>query len=287
MGVFRSLFGASNEAFGHSCVSRSTGHTISDKIGERYEGVLNYLSTSPFGYNPSDLTVLSLLPPIDRCLILEQAFLRGSIGKRVVPVWIDKLSMAYWKVCNQVSYGTAWWEFQSIEFLKSCQYGSKAGFLTEEERDYQEDKVMGLRVRNVCKTYDDTARLLPGYASSSPVLVNLLELLCSRYAGMDIFADVNLSTCKGFGDYVVFVNDRTDFLRHATGRGGGNALMSHYRAAKDRYMMAFPNAYAPWFFGELPDFDKRISEGRPFSEAEGIAELPSYVKERSPCWLLV
>lgn len=287
MGFFSSLFGNAPESGAPSRKGNATGHALTDSIGGRHDGISDYFSDSSFGYNPGDLTMLSLLPPIDRCLILERLFLEGHIRQGALPVWIDKLSMAYWKVKAQVSYGTAWWEFTAMEFLKSCQYGSKAGFLSEDERDYQEDKILGLMVRNVSKTYDQTLVYLPQHEMASPRLASLIRRLCADYAGREVFANVDLSTCKGFGDYVVFVNDRTDFFKEATGRAGGNALMPHYRAAKDKYMKAFPNNFPPWWFGELADYEKRIEEGRPFTEEEAASEMPEILRSKSPYWLMV
>ena len=45
---------------------------IADRIGHRYVDILSYFRQHPFGSIPPDMTVLSVLPPVDRCLILEQ-----------------------------------------------------------------------------------------------------------------------------------------------------------------------------------------------------------------------
>ena len=67
---------------------------ISNRIGSRYDDILSYFRRHPFGSIPPDMTVLSVLPPIDRCLILERVFEHGDGYGLIL---IDKLSMAYMK----------------------------------------------------------------------------------------------------------------------------------------------------------------------------------------------
>ena len=65
--------------------------TISARIRDRYDRFCDYFADHAFGSRPPDLTVLSLLPPVDRCLILERVLEFGSCD---FPTCIDKLSMA-------------------------------------------------------------------------------------------------------------------------------------------------------------------------------------------------
>ena len=52
--------------------------TISEKLNGRHNAICDYFKNNSFGRDPSDLTVLSLLPPVDRCFIIERVMEFGS-----------------------------------------------------------------------------------------------------------------------------------------------------------------------------------------------------------------
>lgn len=113
---------------------------IADRVGSRYDEISDYFKDHSLGKIPEDLTVLSLLPPIDRCLILERV-IRSC--KCDFTVCIDKLSMAYYK---------AGMDRVAFEFLERCE----AADMLDGNYGFFIDKLKSLNVHNVSQSYLDT-----------------------------------------------------------------------------------------------------------------------------------
>ncbi len=167
---------------------------ISERVGTRHDPISDYYKANVFGARPGELTLLSLLPPVDRCLILER-ILEG--GKCDLLACIDKLSMAYYK---------AGWPNVAFEFLRGC---ATRGWLEGHYRLFAE-KLNGLPVTNVSRTYDDTLQKLGEYDASS-VFCRLLQTLCTRYRGNDILMRDDTPE-----DRNEFARERWNFVADAT-----------------------------------------------------------------------
>ena len=94
--------------------------SIAERIGDRHDTISAYFKYNTFGRTPEDLTVLSLLPPVDRCLILERVVEAGSLDFLAC---IDKLSMAYYAGC---SCKTMWIDY--CPFSQALQDNTALGF---------------------------------------------------------------------------------------------------------------------------------------------------------------
>lgn len=178
---------------------------IAERVGKRYDEICAYFSDNPFGSNPSDLTILSLLPPIDRCLIIERILKLDNSDRLTC---IDKLSMAYLKAgLRDVAF----------EFIKQC---DKCGWFSNQlnrypypqwDYDFFADKLNGLVVGNVSVSYDDTLRKFPDYDSGSQ-FCRLVKQLSVEYKGHEVlkgdespeflrkFRDERLAYIKGLAN---------------------------------------------------------------------------------------
>lgn len=167
---------------------------IAKMVGTRYDAICAYFRDNPFGSNPSDLTILSLLPPIDRCLIIERILKLDNSDRLTC---IDKLSMAYLKAgLRDVAF----------EFIKQC---DKCGWFNNQpnrypypqwDYDFFSDKLNGLVVGNVSVSYDDTLRKFPDYDSGSQ-FCGLVKQLSVEYKGREILkGDESPEVLKKFHD---------------------------------------------------------------------------------------
>ena len=172
--------------------------SITARIGTRYDDLIDYFRRYPFGSIPQDMTVLSLLPPIDRVLILERIFSRGY-GDLIAMT--DKLSMAYIK---------SGYEEIPFEFLKACR---DCGLLHENAYRFFVAKLRGLNVHGTSDDYSDTAKKLPRYVYVGEELGDILMRLCSDYGGKEIFAGVSALNMKDQVDHCKFVDERRGFIR--------------------------------------------------------------------------
>lgn len=167
---------------------------IADRVGSRYDEISDYFKDHSLGKIPEDLTVLSLLPPIDRCLILERV-IRSC--KCDFTVCIDKLSMAYYK---------AGMDRVAFEFLERCEAadmldGSYGSFI---------DKLKSLNVHNVSQSYLDTLAKFPAYDSGSR-FCKLIRALCLRYRNNNIITGKESEL-----ELVGFINERRAFIHDFT-----------------------------------------------------------------------
>ena len=172
--------------------------SISQKLSGRYDCFVDYFRRHPFGSVPNDMTVLSLLPPVDRCLILEMVLFFG-FGNSVVI--IDKLSMAYLK---------AGWEQLSFEFLSACYNG---GFLDSRSYNFFVDKIRGLCVHGVSDDYDGTLRKLSQYYIPEDPFCELLKAFCERHLGDDVFSSISLLTPRGVVEMEFFIAERRQAIK--------------------------------------------------------------------------
>lgn len=166
---------------------------VTKKVGDRYNPILQHFKIVPFGSNPHDLTVLSVLPPIDRVLILESLF--SSRSGDVITL-IDKLSMAYFK---------AGYSNLAYDFLRAC---DRKRLFTHPfyGYDFFVDKLSGLHVTNVSVRYEDALRALIQYDDGGS-FCRLIRLLCERYAGREVVIG-NFSSI----DLQAFVDERKEFI---------------------------------------------------------------------------
>ena len=163
---------------------------IAERIGNRHDAISAYFKLNTFGNIPEDMTVLSLLPPVDRCLILERVIESGAPNFLAC---IDKLSMAYYK---------AGWEDVAREFIDKC---DRTGLLRG-NRQWFDEKLDGLPVMNVSRTYADALQKLDQYWSGSN-FCRLIEDLCIRYQGNEI-----LRGSETAEDLSAFKNERRNAL---------------------------------------------------------------------------
>lgn len=171
--------------------------TIGDKIGTRYNDIVSHFKQHPFGTVMPDLTILSLLPPVDRCLILERV--AGECRVDAI-VWIDKLSMAYLK---------AGWRDIAMQFLEACRSRRIIG------TDYYYmfvDKISGLAVHGTSQSYDDTLLKLPHYEFGGGELAGYIRDLCEAYRGSEVFAGVDFLNPLDMRDVAEFKNERMRFI---------------------------------------------------------------------------
>lgn len=166
---------------------------IADRIGRRHDAISTYFKLNKFGDNPEDLTILSLLPPIDRCLILERVMEAGTLD---FITCIDKLSMAYYK---------AGWEDVARAFIDNC---DRLGLLNHPlfNRQFFDEKLDGLPVINVSQTYADSLQKLAQYWTGSK-FCNLISDLCRNYKGNEL-----LLGTETFEEVAAFKNERENAL---------------------------------------------------------------------------
>lgn len=170
---------------------------IAGRIGPRHDAIVGYFVRRPLGTNPPDMTVLSLLPPEDRCLILERLF-RLRAGN--VLDLVDKLSMAYMK---------AGWPDLANEFVTACVRG---GWIVPEHGGLFLNKLSTLCVHGVSEDYADTLRKLPHYEDIAPELGALIRTLCEAYSGRELLAGVSLASYDDVIDLEAFVSEREAFV---------------------------------------------------------------------------
>ena len=171
---------------------------IADRIGSRYDAIIEHFARHPFGTHPPDMTVLSILPPEDRCLILERLFQRHSGN---ILDLVDKLSMAYLK---------AGWPDLANRFVEAC---VKGGWIIPEHGAFFLNKLDTLMVHGVSEDYADTLRKLPQYESLAPELGALIRTLCETYSGRELLAGISLIRPDDVVDLQAFVAERELFVR--------------------------------------------------------------------------
>ena len=171
---------------------------IADRIGSRYDAIVEYFVRHPLGTHPPAMTVLSLLPPVDRCLILERLFTRRSGNLLDL---VDKLSMAYLK---------ADWPELANRFVEACMRG---GWIIPEHGAFFFDKLNTLCIHGVSEDYVDTLRKLPHYESFAPERAQLIRTLCETYAGRELLANVVFTRLDDVVDFETFIAEREIFIR--------------------------------------------------------------------------
>ena len=177
---------------------------IAGRIGPRHDAIVGYFVRRPLGTNPPDMTVLSLLPPEDRCLILERLF-RLRAGN--VLDLVDKLSMAYLK---------AGWPDLANGFVEAC---VKGGWIIPEHGGFFLNKLSTLCIHGVSEGYADTLRKLPQYEDLSQEISVLIRTLCETYSGRELLADVSLARSDDIVDLETFVSERKSFVRWCAEKG--------------------------------------------------------------------
>ena len=176
---------------------------IANRIGSRYDDILSYFRRYPFGSIPPDMTVLSVLPPIDRCLILERVFERGDGYKLAL---IDKLSMAYMKA--------GWLDLGRL-FLENCYEG---GLIDDYIRRELDEKIRDLsNLRCSSTTYEDALCVLPQYEVFGGSFCRLIRTLCEDYIDMNVFQNVDALSPVWSSDILIFKNEREGFIRRVGG----------------------------------------------------------------------
>lgn len=170
--------------------------TISEKLNGRHNAICDYFKNNSFGRDPSDLTVLSLLPPVDRCFIIERVMEFGSCDFLTC---IDKLSMAYYKAdMDKVAF----------EFIEKCDASGwlRGGY----DGQYFYDKLSKLAVHNISCSYSESLSKLPQYDTGSR-FCQLIRQLCFDYQGFELFDGTETDR-----ELVQFVNERREFIHRMT-----------------------------------------------------------------------
>ena len=172
---------------------------IANRIGRRYDDILSYFRQHPFGSIPPDMTVLSVLPPVDRCLILERVFERGNWHGLAL---VDKLSMAYMK---------AGWLDLGRMFLRQC---LNIGLIDEcvcMEFIAKIERLSKLRLS--AATYEDALCTLPQYEIYGGDFCPLVRTLCEDYIDMNVFQEVDFLSPVWGPDVERFCEERRSFIR--------------------------------------------------------------------------
>ena len=177
---------------------------IADRIGSRYDAIIEHFIRRPFGTHPPDMTVLSLLPPEDRCIILERLFQRHSGN---ILDLVDKLSMAYLK---------AGWQDLANRFVEAC---VKGGWIITEHGAFFLDKLSTLVVHGVSEDYADTLRNLPQYEAFARELSALIRTLCETHSGRELLAGISLLRPDDVVDLQTFIAERESFVRWCAEKG--------------------------------------------------------------------
>ena len=178
---------------------------ISERIGSRYDEILAYFKRVPFGCNPPDMRALSYLPPVDRCLILEQVLLKADGD---ILALVDKLSMAYLK---------AGWMDLAIDFVRASY---RRGLIDAGALDFFEGKLAGLSgVRMSSNSYKESILCIQGEANMgvSPDMYEILLELCEEYKGHDVFEGIDFSSLLDAADVGAFMEERRMFIRSIAG----------------------------------------------------------------------
>ena len=176
---------------------------IANRIGHRYDDILAYFRRCPFGSIPPDMTALSVLPPVDRCLILERVFDRGDGD---VVVLADKLSMAYMK--------SGWLDLGQL-FLREC---GRAGVIDEFISLELIEKIEGLsNLRISAATYEDALCTLPTYEAFGGAFCRLIRTLCEDYIDRNVFQDVDFFSPVWASDIEAFIRERQSFISRIGG----------------------------------------------------------------------
>lgn len=176
---------------------------IQARIGNRYNDIIGYFKRCPFGTYPPDMTALSGLPPVDRCLILERVLLECRCD---VLALIDKLSMAYLK---------AGWKDLALLFLDAAK---RRGLMSGDAYSYFYDKILDLDgVRLSSKTYGESIHTIKGDRYMAPDLCELLIELCRDYSEDNVFQSVDFTSALDAGDIAEFMNERRAFIRLVAG----------------------------------------------------------------------
>lgn len=181
---------------------------IADKIGSRYDDIVSYFKRNPFGSIMPDLTVLSLLPPVDRCLILERV---AKVGRLNVLVFVDKLSMAYLKV--------GWRDLADL-FLTTCW---QRGIIRDDHFAILSDKIATLHVHGTSQCYKDALDKLPRYEQVGDEFCLLIRELCEFYRGDDVLAGVDALSPISMRKLAEFKDERLDFIHGLRGDGYGES----------------------------------------------------------------
>lgn len=176
---------------------------IFNRIGQRYDDILSYFRRHPFGSIPGDMTVLSVLPPVDRCLILERVFSRGD---GYITAIVDKLSMAYMK---------AGWLSLGRLFLIEC---GRAGIIDEFSCFQFIEKIESLsNLRISVATYSDALCTLTTYEAFGGSFCGLVRTLCEDYIDMNVYQDVDFFSPIWAADIKAFIAEREGFIRRIGG----------------------------------------------------------------------
>ena len=215
--------------------------TISKKLNGRHNAICDYFKVNKFGRTPEDLTVLSLLPPVDRCLIIERVM---DVGFCDFMACIDKLSMAYVK--------TGWRDI-AHRFIETCE----AAGLLDGYFQFFMDKLNSLPVQNVSKSYSDTLSKLDQYWNGG-ALCKIIENLCIRFRGNEILTGND--TAAEIED---FKKERIEAFASSTGPNGQGYVPDRSSDDVSAYMLANTQVFALCYLlggARIKNFDFASSE---------------------------
>lgn len=174
--------------------------SISQRIGTRYDQIVELFRQRPFGEEAylEDLSTLSILPPVDRCIIIEKV-IQCRYGNPIA--WADKLSMAYVK---------AGWENLAQELvLKFYQ----KGWLPQQWATFLMEKLQSLSPTNVTTDYKEALEKLHRYGYEATLLGQCIKDLCTRYEGDELDGNINLRNPLQMANWMDFIQERRMFIK--------------------------------------------------------------------------
>lgn len=170
---------------------------LAEKIAHRYDGIVHFFRERPFGKYMEDLSILSILPPVDRCLIIE-GVIQHQYGYPIA--WVDKLALAYLK---------AGWDNLAHEIVQKFYH---KGWLPSVAYSMILEKLSTVAPSNVSVDYEDTLNKLLAYDYEETALGKLIKELCEQFVGQELLTHIDMCDPFQVADLMDFINERREFI---------------------------------------------------------------------------
>lgn len=170
---------------------------LAEEIAHRYDDIVHFFEVRPFGKYMDDLSILSVLPPVDRCLIIEDVILY-RYGRPVACV--EKLALAYLK---------AGWNNLAQEIVQKFY---RKGWLPSVAYSMILDKLSTVAPSNVSADYEDTLNKLRTYDYEGTELGKLIKELCEQFVGRELLTHIDMCDPFQITDLMDFINERREFI---------------------------------------------------------------------------
>lgn len=144
-----------------------------------------------------DLSILSVFPPVDRCLIIE-GVIQCRYGYPIA--WVDKLALAYLK---------AGWNNLAQEIVQKFYH---KGWLPSVAYSMILDKLSMVTPSNVSADYEDTLNKLLAYDYEETALGKLIKALCAQFVGRELLTHIDMCDPFQITDLMDFINERREFI---------------------------------------------------------------------------